>query len=72
MTTGTMARTFDGTRIRALREKRGWTVDKLAGEAGCSRQNIINIEKGQKPKAPLLGQLADALGVSVEDFYRHE
>jgi len=68
--TETMARSFDPTRIKALREAKGWTVDKLAGEAGCTRQNIVNIEAGQMPKAPLLGRLADAFGVSIEEFYK--
>lgn len=67
-----MARTFDGTKLKQLREARGVSKETLAGAAGCSVPTITNIETGKhEPKGGLLGRLADALGLRhVDDFYR--
>lgn len=36
-----------GIRIRQLREQKGWSQDKLAEEAGISRQVVSNYERNK-------------------------
>lgn len=69
----TMPRVFDGRLLRKHREAKGMTETLLAGLAGCSAQNVKNIEHGkQEPKSGLLGRLADALDLpTVDAFFRH-
>jgi transcriptional regulator with XRE-family HTH domain len=59
-----------GARLRALRQKRGWTMYRLAQESGLSAQAIGDLEKGirQSPLLSTLAALARALEVPVADL----
>jgi transcriptional regulator with XRE-family HTH domain len=65
------------TRLRALRDERGWTQQELARLANCARPNIAMLERENCfPSVPLLLGLADAFGVSTDYLlgrtaYRH-
>ena len=53
-----------GRRIRELRQKRGWSQEKLAEEAGLHRTYIGQVERGEKSiGVENLYKLALALGV---------
>jgi transcriptional regulator with XRE-family HTH domain len=47
--------------LRELRINLGWTIQKLADEAGIARQTVSNIEKGGAVQADTAKALADAL-----------
>ena len=47
--------------LREMRLDLGWTVTKLAEEAGVSRQVIASAEKGDSIRADTAKALADAL-----------
>jgi transcriptional regulator with XRE-family HTH domain len=47
--------------LREMRLDLGWTVTKLAEEAGVSRQVIVNAEKGDPIRADTAKAIADAL-----------
>ena len=53
-------------RIKALREKRGWTQQQLADEAGISRTYLARIETARHdPTLTILEKIARALKVKV-------
>ena len=53
-----------GPHVRKLRENKGWSLTRLADEAGISRSYLAQIEYGEStPTAEKIYQLADALGV---------
>jgi transcriptional regulator with XRE-family HTH domain len=55
-----------GMRIKRLRERRKWTQEKLAKEAGISRAYLARLETGRHdPPLSMLTKLADALGVKL-------
>ncbi len=55
-----------GLRVRSGRQARGWTLDRLADEAGVSRRQVINVEKGEaNPSIGTLLALSDALGIGL-------
>lgn len=59
-----------GERIRALRIRRGLTLDGLAEVSGVSRAMISRIERAEaSPTAALLARLCAALGVSLSVFF---
>ncbi|MBQ5668333.1 MAG: helix-turn-helix transcriptional regulator [Peptococcaceae bacterium] len=61
------------TRITELREKRGYTVNKLANLAGISQSFLREIEMGmKKPGIDTLSYICDALNVSLRDFFTDE
>src|SRR5690606_39377680 len=37
-----------GSKLRALREERGWTHEKAAEEMGVSRSQFIKLERGER------------------------
>lgn len=41
---------FDGSWVRAQREKRGWSQSELATRAGVSYTTVSDIERGQRPQ----------------------
>jgi transcriptional regulator with XRE-family HTH domain len=47
--------------LREMRLDLGWTVSKLADEAGVTRQVISNAEKGDSIRADTAKAIADAL-----------
>lgn len=58
---------YNPSKIRALREAKGWTKSKLAKEAGLSVPSIWALENGETrmPKHDTMLRIAAALGVSV-------
>ena len=55
-------------RIRGLRAARGWSLEKLAEQAGLSRDAVVRIEGGSRnPRLGTTEALASALGVSLAD-----
>ena len=56
--------------LKKLRQKKGWSQEKLAREAGISYNTLIKIERGgiKNPKLETLIKLAKALGVSIDEL----
>ncbi len=61
--------TFDArlvTRLSALREARGWSLEQLAQFSGISRATLSRLERGESsPTAALLGKLCSAYGMPM-------
>ena len=59
-------------KIKILRTERGFTMEKLAELADCSKAYISQIEKGLvQPSLSILSRLASALGVSVSKLFQN-
>lgn len=59
-----------GREIRRLREARGWSQAKLAGNTSMGVSGISQIETGARnPSAVTLWKIAGALGVEVGDLF---
>ena len=59
-----------GKRIRQLRNKKGWSQELLAAEAGMHRTYLWGVEQGvRNPSIRHLVQIADVLGVTVADLF---
>lgn len=58
--------------IKKLRNKKGWSQEKLAREADISYQTLIKIEQDRikNPKLDTLVKLARALSVSIDDLVK--
>ena len=58
--------------LKKLRQKKGWSQEKLAKEADISYNTLIKIERGRikNPKLETLIKLAKALGVSIDELIR--
>ena len=55
-----------GARVRQERQRRGWTLDQLAGAASVSRRMVVSVEQGAvNPSVGTLLRLSDALGVGL-------
>jgi len=54
--------------LKRLRNKKGWSQEKLAREAGISYNTLIKIERGgiKNPRLETLIKLARALGVLID------
>lgn len=50
-----------GYEVRDLRRARGWSQEKLAKEAGISRQTLSELERGRPPQPSTLDRVALAL-----------
>lgn len=63
-----------GDKIRFIREVKKMGLNETAELAGISGSYLSNIENGKKenPSMKTLSQIASALGVSVDDFFRGE
>jgi transcriptional regulator with XRE-family HTH domain len=63
-----------GDNIRTIRKAKGVTISDLSSITGVSRSTITDIEndKGRGPTITTLKKIADALGVSVDDFFKEE
>ena len=60
-----------GARIRELREKAGFTQNKLSEWAGVSQTHLRRVELGQQDIT--IGQLnliCDGLGISLAEFFK--
>lgn len=56
-----------GTRIAALRDKRGWTQEQMAALLEISRASLSHYEKGRRePDSETLTKIADVFGVSID------
>ena len=56
-----------GTRLRALREERGLTLEQVANSVGTTKVSIGRYEKSERePKSEMLNLLADFFKVSVD------
>ena len=58
------------SRLRRLREAKGWTQRRLAEAVGVAPQTIGHLETGHvgAPKARTLLRLAEALGVDFKEL----
>jgi transcriptional regulator with XRE-family HTH domain len=58
--------------VRRLRQRRKWSQERLAAEAGDLRQGLISdIERAKaNPTLTTLEFLAGALGVTVRDLFK--
>ena len=57
-----------GSRVRHLREDKGWTQEVLADRAGLDRSYIAGIEAGlRNPSVKALARVAKGLGLSMSD-----
>ncbi|WP_316751064.1 DUF488 family protein, N3 subclade [Streptomyces herbicida] len=59
-------------RVRALREARGWTRERLAKEAGVAVGTLARVESegAIQPGFFTVGAVAEALEVSLDDLFR--
>ena len=58
-----------GSKLRTLREERGWTHEKAAEEMGVSRSQFIKLERGERRlTADYIAQAAKAFGVRPADI----
>ncbi len=56
--------------MRELREARGWSREKLAGEARVSLSTVVRVEnEDHVPQGRKLVAIADALEVSLDDLF---
>ena len=62
---------IDGTKIRALRNKRRWTQKQLAMESGVDQSIISNLENNAKPSARIdtMVALGRAFCVATDDLF---
>ncbi len=58
--------------IKKYRKKKGISQDKLSKLAGITYNTIIKIESGatSNPRVETLKQIADALGVKIDDLMK--
>lgn len=58
-----------GTRVKAARNRLGWTLDQLSERAEISRRMVVNVEQGAaNPSIGTLLRLSEALGMTVTDL----
>ena len=56
--------------IKTLRENKGWSQDYLGHRLGCSRQHVVNIEKGKHdPSLELAMRIARLFRRPVEAVF---
>lgn len=61
-----------GAAVRALRQKRGISQEKLAASAGISRTYMSEVERGvTMVSLQTIAKLAQALGVSMSRLLQH-
>lgn len=62
-----------GRRIRSLRNEKGWTQQELGHHADVNYKFIGEIERGQQnPSLNVLGKIAIALGVEMQQLFQLE
>jgi transcriptional regulator with XRE-family HTH domain len=58
-----------GERVRAMRAKRGWSLEALADTSGVSRSMLSQIERNEaNPTVAVALSIAKALGVSLDEL----
>lgn len=61
---------YIGSKIKELRDKRGWDQDTLANKLSISRVSISRYESGaRKANQDILFKLADVFNVSINEFF---
>lgn len=55
-----------GEKVRALREERGWSREKLAVEAKVSYSTIVRTELGRVPRFDAALRIANTLDVTLD------
>lgn len=65
---------FNKENVEKLMNKKGWTKYRLAKEANLGQSTVHEIMSGKKktPTSTTLQKLAEALGVSVNEFFDDE
>lgn len=60
-----------GAYLREERERTGMSVRGLAAQVGIDQAQILRLEAGKVagPRADILGQIADVLGVPIADVF---
>ena len=60
--------------LRRARKARGWTMQKLADEAGTSQAYVSQLETGRRimPPGPMLERLAHALQIPAAELLRED
>lgn len=59
-----------GSNIKSIRNKKGWSQDKLSAECGFYRTYINLVETAKRtPSSYTLYRIAKALGKPVDDLY---
>lgn len=57
-------------RVRELRQRKRWSQEKLAEEAGVSKDAVSRIERGDRePRIDTLEQIAEALGTNLSRLF---
>lgn len=60
-------------RINELRNKRGWSIYKLAEESGITQSTLANMFSRQTlPSLTTLKQLCDAFGITLSQFFEND
>ena len=58
------------TKLKELREAKGFSVRRLAREAEVSTETVYSVEHGRRqPSVRTLGKIARALGVEAKDLF---
>lgn len=65
MTQPQQASAVFGVAVRAARQRRGWSQEKLGNESGLSRPTIARIEHGDDVSTATLSKVASALELTV-------
>jgi transcriptional regulator with XRE-family HTH domain len=59
-----------GSRVRLLREAKGWTQEVLAERSGLDRSYVAGIEAGlRNPSVKALAKIARGLGTTLSGFF---
>ncbi len=59
-----------GKRIRELRNKKGWSQERLADESGMHRSYMWGVEQGRRnPSLRNLTRISNALDVALAAFF---
>ena len=62
-----------GQRIRQLREKKNYTLNKLANHAGVSQSYLRDVElENKNPTIAFLSLICQSLDISLKDFFNEE
>lgn len=58
-----------GRRVRVLRRAKGWTQERLAKEAGVSRDSLMKLEGGvREPRPSTVRKVGEALGAEEREL----
>lgn len=59
-----------GYRIRYLRQKKNWSIEDLALEAGINRNYLGDLERGMRnPTLVILNKIAISLNISLSTLF---